>query len=94
MPGLYSLTTLAITSSLASAIVIAQPPPPPDNTTVEYPFMSNTLTGNAKAQTLVCLVCLSETLRTDGWVNQFCQKQEEQISTEYAETLSSLCLIY
>ena len=91
MPGLYSLTTLAITSSLASAIVIAQPPPPPDNTTVEYPFMSNPLSGDAKAQTLVCLVCLSETLRTDGWVDQFCQKQEEKIADEYADTLSLWC---
>ena len=94
MPGLYSLTTLAITSSLASASVIAQPPPPPDNTTLEYPFMSNTLEGNAKAQALVCLVCLSETLRTDGWVDQFCQEQEEKIATEYADTLSILCSYY
>ena len=70
MPGLYSLATLAITSSLASAVVIAQPAPP--NTTVEYPFMSYPVTGDAKASTIVCLVCLSETLRADAWVDQFC----------------------
>ena len=87
MPGLYSLATLAITSSLASAVEIAQYEYP------EYPFMTRSVEGDARASTLICLMCLSG-LRDDDWIDQFCTKQEEQISDEYASTWNDWCAFH
>ena len=86
MPGLYSLATLAITSSLASAVEIAQ--------YEEYPFMTRSVRGDARASTLICLMCLSGLRDTDDWIAQFCTKQEEQISDEYASTFNDWCAFH